>query len=49
MGSLIFSCPKTWRVIEAGIEMDDATLAEVTVPHSQCCLCTLPWNTRAPN
>ena len=26
MGSLIFSCPKTWRVIETGIETDDATL-----------------------
>jgi hypothetical protein len=29
MESLIFSCPKTWRVIEAGIEMDDATLARL--------------------
>jgi hypothetical protein len=27
MGSLIFSCPNTWRVIETGIETDDATLA----------------------
>jgi hypothetical protein len=29
MGSLIFSCPKTWRVIETGIETDDATLARL--------------------
>jgi hypothetical protein len=29
MGSLIFSCPETWRVIETGIETDDATLARL--------------------
>lgn len=29
MGSLIFSCPKTWRVIETGIETDDATLGRL--------------------
>lgn len=27
MGALIFSCPKTWRVIEPGIETNEATLA----------------------
>ena len=41
MGSLIFSCPKTWRVIETGIETDDATLASLrscslTVDCSYC-------------
>jgi hypothetical protein len=29
MGSLIFSCPKTWRAVESGIEMDDATLVRL--------------------
>ena len=29
MGTLIFSCPRTWRVIESGIETDDATLARL--------------------
>ena len=29
MGTLIFSCPKTWRVIEPGIETDDATLVRL--------------------
>jgi len=29
MGTLIFSCPKTWRAIETGIETDAATLARV--------------------
>ena len=33
MGSLIFSCPNTWRVIETGIETDDTTLARLR-PHS---------------
>ena len=40
MGSLIFSCPKTRRVIETGIETDDATLARLrscslSVDHGQ--------------
>ena len=26
MGSLIFSCPKSWQVIEPGIETDETTL-----------------------
>ena len=26
MGSLIFSCPKSWQVIEPGIETDEKTL-----------------------
>jgi len=29
MGSLIFACPKTWRVVQSGIETDDATLARL--------------------
>ena len=29
MGTLIFSCPKTWRVIEPGIETDDTTLVRL--------------------
>jgi hypothetical protein len=29
MATLIFSCPETWRVIEPGIETDEATLAQL--------------------
>jgi hypothetical protein len=29
MGTLIFSCPKTCRVIEPGIETDEATFASL--------------------
>ena len=40
MGSLIFSCPKTWRVIETGIETDDATLARLRLRSLRVdCLC----------
>jgi hypothetical protein len=38
MGSLIFSCPNTWRPIETGIETDDATLARLR-PHSLSITC----------
>jgi len=44
MGTLIFSCPETWRVIEPGIETDDATLAKLR-PHSlsvDCPYCRAP-------
>ena len=42
MGSLIFSCPKSFAVLETGIETDDATLKKlgsrpigVDCPHCQ--------------
>ncbi|MEA2929862.1 MAG: hypothetical protein QOG38_2290 [Hyphomicrobiales bacterium] len=42
MGSLIFPCPKSWEVIESGIETDEATLKKlrlcnlrVNCPHCQ--------------
>jgi hypothetical protein len=42
MGSLIFTCPRTWRVVEPGIETDAVTLTRIkhesldaTCPHCQ--------------
>jgi hypothetical protein len=29
MGSLIFSCPKCWQVVDAGIETDEVTLRRI--------------------
>ena len=41
MGSLIFSCPKCWHVIDPGIEMDEVTLhripgCEISAPCLHC-------------